>query len=43
MRITALGTDARFCGGRTMHAGIELGNGDKFMFDFGFSKRTSQH
>jgi ribonuclease Z len=43
MRITALGTGRPFLRPAQANAGwlVELGNGDKFMFDFGFGTQTN--
>ena len=43
MRITALGTGRPFLRPAQANAGwlIELGNGDKFMFDFGFGTQSN--
>ncbi len=43
MRVTALGTGRPFLRPAQANAGwlVELGNGDKFMFDFGFGTQTN--
>ena len=43
MRVTALGTGRPFLRPAQANAGwlIELGNGDKFMFDFGFGTQMN--